>query len=269
MLHLYNEIIVFIVGAMVGSFLNVCIHRLPLEEEVVFTPSHCPHCNQAIHWWDNIPLLSWLALRGRCRHCKQGISLQYPLVELSAALLALHLYLRFGLTWEALALVVLGFAFIVLTVIDLFHYILPDVITKPGIAIGLLFATPAYFGLPLLGKPFPAPTDAWLGALIGGGGLWSFAWLFERFTGREGMGMGDVKLLALIGAWMGWQALPFTLFAASLLGSIVGVTWILIWGRDRHLPIPFGPYLTISSWVYIFVGPQVYHWYFNLFRPLA
>lgn len=258
--------ILFFYGAIVGSFLNVCIHRLPRGEEIVFTPSHCPQCQAPIRWHDNIPLLGWLWLLGRCRQCRQPISLRYPLVELAAALLALQVVQRFGLGLDSLALVVLGHAFIVLTVIDLYHYILPDRITKPGIVLGLLLALPGYFGYRWLGAPFPVLGDAAIGVLAGGGGLWAFGWLFEKITGREGMGLGDVKLLALIGAWMGWQALPYTLFVASLIGSVAGITWILISGRDRRLPIPFGPYLTVAAWSYLFVGPQAYGWYFGLFR---
>lgn len=252
---------VFVFGLVIGSFLNVCIHRLPLEQEVVKTPSHCPRCQHGIAWYDNIPVVSWLILRGRCRHCREPISVQYPLVELLAGVVAVVTVHRFDLTPTAAALVVLGFAFLVMTVIDLYHYILPDVITLPGIVVGLVLSV-----LPWFGPPLADWQDALIGAGSGGGGLWLFAWLFFKITGREGMGFGDVKLIAMIGAWLGWQALPFTIFCAAALGSVVGITWILALGRDRHLPIPFGPYLTGAAWLYPFIGPDVYAWYFGLWR---
>ncbi|MEO5377199.1 MAG: prepilin peptidase [Magnetococcus sp. DMHC-6] len=251
--------ILFIYGAVMGSFLNVCIYRLPREESIVFPGSHCPICQKPILWRDNIPLLGWALLRGRCRQCQGSISPLYPLVELVTALLTVGLGVRFGLTLETLFLVILGYAFIVLTMIDFEHYILPDVITLPGIIFGLLVTA-----LPWIGPPFPPFKEALIGVVAGGGGLWGFAWLFEKITGKVGMGFGDVKLTALIGAWMGWQALPFTIFVSALIGSVVGITWILIAGRDRHLPIPFGPYLIGGAWCYLYWGPEAYTWYFGL-----
>lgn len=249
-------VILFVYGCVVGSFLNVCIYRLPLEKSIVSPRSSCPNCQTLITWYDNIPLLSWLWLKGRCRKCQQTISPIYPLIELLAGLLTLQVAYRFGMTWETLVLIILGFSFLVLTFIDFYHYILPDVITLPGMVIGLILSATS-----LLGPPIASLEDALIGVVAGGGGLWGFAWIFEKITGKVGMGFGDVKLLALIGAWLGWQALPFTLFFAGLSGSIVGISWILIAKRDRNLQIPFGPYLVAGSWVFLFYGPQIYDWY--------
>ncbi|MBF0309443.1 MAG: prepilin peptidase [Magnetococcales bacterium] len=259
--HLIS-VLLFLFGAIVGSFLNVCIHRLPEHHSLLWPSSHCPACEQPIRWFDNIPLLSWLILRGRCRRCRATISPRYPLIELAGALLPLLVVHRFGLTADALLLTLLGWSFIVLLVIDLYHYILPDVITLPGIVAGLLAAwlVPRVSALPSL-------TDASLGLAIGGGLFWLFGWVFERLTGKVGLGFGDVKLLAMIGAWMGWQALPFTIFAAAVAGSVVGLSWILLLGRDRTLPIPFGPYLVLAAWSYLYWGADFYSWYFNAFIP--
>jgi leader peptidase (prepilin peptidase)/N-methyltransferase len=258
---LYFAIMLFCFGAVVGSFLNVCIYRLPRDESLVTPPSHCPHCGQGVAWHDNVPILGWLWLRGRCRHCRNPISIQYPLVELITALATLWVGSQLGPTLPMAAVLLLTFAFIVMTGIDLYYYILPDVITLPGVALGLIWTGAAQLGAPIGGSPLATFPDAFIGALAGGGGLFAFAWLFKRMTGKDGMGMGDVKLLAMIGAWLGWQALPYTLFLAALLGSVAGITWILVSGRDRSLPIPFGPYLIFGGWTYIFWGPAVYGWY--------
>lgn len=257
-------VIVLIYGAIVGSFLNVCIHRLPREESVLRPASRCPGCGHAILWRDNIPILGWLRLKGRCRHCHEPISWRYPAVELGTALLTLVTFKAFGLTPTGFALLLLVYAFVVLTMIDFDHYILPDVITLPGVVLGLgVSAVPRWFDLPL-----PTMEDALIGVTAGGGGLWLFAWIFKILSGKDGMGFGDVKLLAMIGAWLGWQALPFTLFMAACLGSVAGVAWILVSGRDRRLPIPFGPYLIAAALGYMFVGARVYDWYFAwVFAP--
>ncbi|MBF0461541.1 MAG: prepilin peptidase [Magnetococcales bacterium] len=251
-------VVVFTYGIVVGSFLNVCIYRLPLAKSIIHPRSGCPRCGQPLAWYDNIPLLSWLWLRGRCRHCRQPIAVLYPLVELTAGLLALQVVHQFGLTIISGWIVLFGFALLVLTVIDFYHYILPDVITLPGIVLGVVVA-----GLPVSGPPLPPLEASLIGAVAGGGGLWLFAWLFEKMTGKVGMGMGDIKLLAMIGAWLGWQSLPLTLFCAGLVGSVVGVIWIVVSGRDRSQPIPFGPYLATGAWVYLFYGPEIYRWYLS------
>ncbi len=250
--------IIFIYGMVVGSFLNVCIYRLPLEKSVIHPRSGCPACGYLLPWYDNIPLFSWLWLRGRCRSCRQAIAVLYPLVELAAGLLALQVVNRFGLSWQSLWIVLLGFAFLVLMVIDFYHYILPDLITLPGIVLGLVVA-----GLSVETPPLATLESALIGVAAGGGGLWLFAYLFEKITGKVGMGMGDIKLLAMIGAWMGWQSLPLTLFAAGLMGSVVGISWMVISGRDRSQPIPFGPYLVLGAWLYLFYGQEIYRWYLS------
>ncbi len=250
--------VLLIFGLTWGSFLNVCIHRIPLRQSIVFPASHCPACDTPIAWRDNIPVFSWLALRGRCRSCRGRISHLYPLVELLTGLLTLHVVHWFGLTPEGAALMVLAYAFLVLLVIDLYHYILPDVITLPGMVLGVVLAA-----LPWFGPPLASLEDSLIGVAAGGGGLWAFAWTFEKLTKKEGMGFGDVKLFALIGAWLGWQALPFTIFAGSLVGSIVGILWMVIAGRDRNQKIPFGPYLVLGAWVFLLYGMDFYAWYFG------
>lgn len=253
--------LLILIGAIWGSFLNVCIHRIPLEESVVFPNSRCPACRYQIAWHDNIPVISWLLLRGRCRNCQKPISPVYPLIESITALLTLTTLHHFGLTPTGIALTALGYALLTLTVIDLHHYILPDVITLPGVALGVILSL-----LPWFSPPLASWQNALIGVGAGGGGLWLFGWLFQRFTGKEGMGLGDVKLTAMIGAWLGWQALPFTIFAGALIGSVVGLLWIALSGRDRSLPIPFGPYLALGAWGYLHFGPAVYGWYLG--RPL-
>ncbi|MEO5347308.1 MAG: prepilin peptidase [Magnetococcus sp. YQC-9] len=245
-----------IIGLVFGSFLNVLIHRIPNHVNVVFPRSRCPHCRHVIAWYDNIPLLSWLILRARCRHCQKTISPVYPLVELVAAILTVTTVQRFGLTPTAIALIVLGYALITLTAIDLYHYILPDVITLPGILIGIAISLMPWFAPPLTNWQ-----NGLIGITAGGGGLWLFGWIFQKLFGKEGMGFGDVKLTALFGAWFGWQALPLIIFGSAVIGSVVGIAWILISGRDRSLPIPFGPYLALAAWGYLYFGPTIYIWY--------
>ncbi|MBF0177516.1 MAG: prepilin peptidase [Magnetococcales bacterium] len=259
------EVVLFVLGAIVGSFLNVCIFRLPLQESIVFPSSRCMGCGTHIPWHDNIPIFAWLWLRGRCRHCQAPISIQYPIIEALAGVVAVTVCMRFGLTRESLALVVLGYGLIVLTVIDFYHYILPDVITKPGMVLGLLLAGQPLVGLPAFAPPLATWQNAAMGVFWGYWGLWLFAWIFEKITGKVGMGLGDVKLLAMIGAWLGWQALPFTLFGGAFLGSIVGVSLILFAKRDEAQPIPFGPYLAVAAWVYLFFGDAILNWYWQKF----
>ncbi|MBF0284324.1 MAG: prepilin peptidase [Magnetococcales bacterium] len=251
--------LLFLFGAVIGSFLNVCAYRIPLGESIVFPGSRCPQCGHAIRWHDNLPIFGWLLLRGRCRDCGTAISVEYPLVETLAALLTVWVGHRFGLTFPAFALMLLGYAFLVLAVIDFHHYILPDVITLPGTAVGLAIAF-----LPWSAPPLPGWQDALLGAVGGGGFLFAVAWGFEKLTGRQGMGLGDVKLLAMIGAWMGWKALPLAIFGSAVIGTVVGVAWMVVAGRDRRLPIPFGPYLILAAWAHLFYGREIYQWYWRL-----
>lgn len=245
----------FVFGAVVGSFLNVCICRMPKDESVVFPPSHCPQCNYLIRWYDNVPLLSYLLLRGKCRGCGTHISLQYPLVELLNGALTLLLFIRFGVSLTFLALFVFCSALVVITFIDIEHQIIPDEISLSGIVIGFVFS-------------FFLPITSWLGSLIGillgGGSLLLVAYGYQWFSGREGMGGGDIKLLAMIGAFLGWRAVPFVIFSASLVGSVLGVSMMLLQKKDSKLAIPFGPYLSFGAVLYVFYGQQLIRWYFSL-----
>lgn len=242
-------------GLVVGSFLNVCICRLPEGQSVVSPPSRCPHCSHRIRWYDNIPLLSYLLLRGRCRGCGARISLQYPLVELLNGILTLLLFLRFGPTLTFAALFLFCSALVVITFIDLEHQIIPDEISLSGIVIGLILS-------------FFLPGQSWLnsllGILLGGGSLLLVAYLYQLLTGKEGMGGGDIKLLAMMGAFLGWKAIPFIIFASSLVGSLVGITIMLLQKKDSKLAIPFGPYLAFGAVLYIFYGRALIQWYLNL-----
>jgi len=247
----------FIFGAVVGSFLNVCICRMPKGESVVFPPSHCPACGFKLPFYDNIPLVSWLLLRGQCRSCRGPISFRYPLVELITALLTLFLFKRFGLSLPFGILFLFCSAMVVITFIDLDHMIIPDVISLPGIILGFVFS----FFIPQLGW-----LNSLLGILAGGGSLYLVATLYQLFTRKEGMGGGDIKLLAMMGAFFGWKAIPFIIFMASLGGSVIGVTLMLVQKKDGKLAIPFGPFLALASIVYIFYGRQMIHWYMGLGR---
>lgn len=259
MTDILQALFAFVFGAITGSFLNVCIVRLPREESVVAPPSHCPHCNYQIRWYDNIPLFSYLLLKGKCRGCHVPISLQYPLVELLNGLLTLALFLRFGLSIAFAALFIFCSALVVITFIDLEHQIIPDEISLSGIILGFLLS-------------FMIPRHSWLnsllGILLGGGSLLLVAWGYEKLTGKEGMGGGDIKLLAMMGAFLGWKAVPFIIFVSSLAGSIIGISIMLIRKKDSKLAIPFGPYLALAAILYIFYGPRIIHWYLNLGTPL-
>lgn len=248
---------VFIFGAVIGSFLNVCIYRLPGGQSIVFPASHCPKCNSSIKWYDNIPLLSYIALRGRCRHCKAGISIQYPMVELITGLLTLFVLARFGITPTGGVLLLLTMALVVITFIDLEHQIIPDVISLPGIVLGFLFS----FFIPWLGWK-----NSLMGILLGGGVLLIVAYGYYFLTGKEGMGGGDIKLLAMLGAFLGWRSVPFIIFAASLVGSVIGISVMLARRKDGRLAIPFGPFLAFAAIIYIFYGKSIIQWYFSLGR---
>jgi len=244
----------FLFGAIIGSFLNVVILRLPAKgESIVFPPSHCPKCGAEIHGYDNIPLLSFLLLRGKCRACRTPISIQYPLVELSMALLSLALFKKFGPSFEF----VLYFAFLatllVIIFIDLHHQIIPDSITLTGIMVG-------FAGSFLNSKV--AWQDSGLGIILGGGILYSVALIYFTLTKRHGMGGGDIKLLGMIGAFLGWQSLLFVLFFSSLTGSIVGIVVMIKQGKGGQTRIPFGPFLAFAAIVYLFFQQSI----FNLWR---
>lgn len=266
---------VFVFGLLVGSFLNVVIFRLPvmlnnqwqteareyLELEVVKTKqsfnlvtpaSTCPKCGHHIRAWENIPVFSYLFLKGRCSNCKTRISVRYPIVEFITGLISLSVAYKFGASFETILLIGFFFALIALTGIDFDEQILPDIIVLPLLWIGLLANIQSVF----------APIeDAIYGAVAGYLFLWSIYWLFKLLTGKEGMGFGDFKLFAAFGAWFGWQSLPLILLLSSLVGAIIGIAMILSLGKDKNIPIPFGPYLCGAALVYVFWGEKIIHWY--------
>ena len=236
-------------GALVGSFLNVVIVRLPEEgASVVFPPSHCPACKKDIAWYDNIPMLSFVLLRGRCRQCGARISWRYPLVEAAMALLSLALYLHFGLTLLFPIYFLFCAALVAVICIDLQHQIIPDVISLPGIVIG--------FGLSFV-NPFVTWQDAGLGVLFGGGSFYLVALVYYLLTKREGMGGGDIKLLAMIGAFLGWQSLPFVVFGSSLLGTVAGVWAMIEQRKGGKTVIPYGPFLAMAALLYLFFRQEI------------
>jgi leader peptidase (prepilin peptidase) / N-methyltransferase len=250
-------LVAFLFGAVVGSFLNVCIYRVPAGKSVVFPPSACPQCQSAIRWFDNIPIFSYLFLRGRCRSCAAPISWRYPLVELLNGCLTAALLLRVGPTLTFVALFLFCSSLVVITFVDLDHQIIPDAISLPGIVVGFIFS---FF------LPWHSWSNSLIGIAAGGGSLFLVAWSYERLTGKEGMGGGDIKLLAMMGAFFGWRAVPFIIFAASLVGSVIGLTVMKLQKKDAKLAIPFGPFLAFGAVLYIFFGRQIIFWYLNLGR---
>lgn len=254
-LHLYFSIIAFVTGSVVGSFLNVCIWRMPREESVVFPSSHCPNCSYHIRWYDNVPLLSYMLLKGKCRGCGMRISIQYPLVELLNGLLTLALFLKFGVSLSFLVLVLFSSALVVITFIDLEHQIIPDEISLSGIVIGFLtsFFIPGFTW-----------TNSLSGILLGGGSLLFVAYAYQWLTKKDGMGGGDIKLLAMMGAFLGWKSIPFIIFISSLLGSVIGITIMLIQKKDSKFAIPFGPYLAFGALLYVFYGRRIITWYLTM-----
>jgi leader peptidase (prepilin peptidase) / N-methyltransferase len=245
----FTAVLTFVFGAMVGSFLNVVILRLPEEDRsIIFPASHCPRCDQPIRWYDNIPIVSFILLRRRCRHCRQPISFQYPLVELSMALLSAALFLQFG----AGTIYAIYFPFLAgllaIIFIDLRHQIIPDVISLPGIVLGFLLA---------FVNPLVSWQEAGLGLLLGGGSLYAVAAGYYLLTRREGMGGGDIKLLAMIGAFLGWQSLPFVIFSSSLTGTIAGIGAMIKQRRGGQTVIPYGPFLALGAILYLFFRENI------------
>lgn len=240
----------FLFGAVVGSFLNVVILRLPNDEQsIVFPGSHCPKCGTDLHWYENIPLLSYIALGGKCRSCKTLISAQYPVVELCMAVLSLALYNRFGISFELFFYFLFLAALLVIIFIDIHHQIIPDVISLPGIIIG--FAG-SFF------NPLVSWHQSGLGILVGGGILYAIAFGYYLLTKRDGMGGGDIKLLAMIGAFLGWQSLLYVVFASSLAGSVVGIAAMFKQGKGGQTRIPYGPFLALSAMSYLFFQDLIF-----------
>jgi leader peptidase (prepilin peptidase)/N-methyltransferase len=267
-----------VLGLLVGSFLNVVILRLParlihgwrrdareilelppddepLPPGLVLKASHCPHCKHPLAAHDNIPLVSWLLLRGRCRHCKAPISVQYPLVELLSGILSAVVLWKFGPTWAALAALFFTWALIAAAGIDLRTQLLPDQLTLPLLWLGLLLAL-----IPL----FVDPRSAIGGAAIGYLALWCVYWVFKLLTGKEGMGYGDFKLLGALGAWMGPLALLPIVLLSSLIGAIVGVIALRLRNQDHSTPIPFGPFLAAAGWVWFVFGDSLFAAYLHV-----
>lgn len=242
----------FVLGLLFGSFANVVIYRLPLKQSVVWPGSHCPGCKKKIRWFDNIPLCSWILLRGQCRSCKTAISFKYPLVELLMATLFSALYFKFGLTWTFAEFLLLGFGLVVVSAIDLKYMILPDVFTLSGIVLGLL-------GSWL--NPEREFTDALLGLLVGGGFLYSIALVYFLVRKAEGLGGGDIKLIAWLGAYLGWSSVPFILFVASIAGSFVGIFLSIRSKKGMQNAIPFGPFLAGAGILYLFFFDRIQEWY--------
>ncbi|UHQ54867.1 prepilin peptidase [Microbulbifer sp. YPW16] len=277
---LLGSAIVF--GAIIGSFLNVVIYRLPIMMEreykrdfysyfgqepragekeqleepfnLVLPHSHCPNCDTEIKPWHNVPLVSYLALGGKCSNCATPISKRYPLVELATGILTAIVVWQLGFTWQALAGCVFTWALVALTGIDFDKQLLPDNITLPLLWAGLLVNCWGLF-VPL--------QDAVVGAIAGYLALWSVYHIFKLLTGKEGMGAGDFKILAAIGAWFGWQMLPLVILLSAAVGAVAGLTWSAIAGRDKNLPIAFGPYLAGAGWIAMLWGEQLMGWYLS------
>jgi len=246
---------IFFVGMCIGSFLNVCIYRLPSGKSIVRPASACPLCGTPIHWYDNIPLISYIILRGRCRGCKTIISIRYPIVELLCGLFAMTSWMRFGSSLPALIYFIFIAALLVITFIDIDHRIIPDIISLPGIPLGFV----ASLILPQLKW-----SDSLIGIGVGGGILLAIAWGYQLFTGKDGMGGGDIKLLAMIGAFLGWKGVLFTIMASSLIGTVVGIVLMVRAGKGIKMALPFGPFLAIGAILYLYFGPQLIDLYFNL-----
>jgi leader peptidase (prepilin peptidase)/N-methyltransferase len=258
-------LIVFLFGAIVGSFLNVCILRIPKGHSVIHPPSHCPNCKSPIAFYDNIPLFSYLFLRGRCRACRERISPRYFIVELLMASLTVALFYKFGLGPAFVTSFIFVAALIVVSFIDLDAMIIPDVISLPGIVLGLLFSIMGRYVLEDRFEIIPSPLSSLIGLLVGGGFLLAVGWIYEIFTKVEGMGGGDVKLFAMIGAFLGWQSLLGTLLFASLGGSVIGLTVMFVKGVGRRYPIPFGPFLCLGALLFLFFGNELTTFY--LYSP--
>jgi len=251
--EIYILIIASVFGAIVGSFLNVVILRLPEpSQSIVFPASHCPQCSAPLHWYENIPLISYIFLRGRCGHCNTFISPQYPLVEFLMALITVALVNKFHLSPATASYFIFSAALLVIIFIDIRLQIIPDVISLPGIILGFLFS-------------LVADTITWqsslIGLLAGGGTLYIVALVYTLLRKMDGMGGGDIKLLAMIGAWLGWQSLPFVIFMSSITGSIIGIIAIRIQKRGGQTRIPFGPFLSFAALLYVFFSENIIHYY--------
>ena len=270
------NIFIFILGSMVGSFLNVCIYRLPLEQSIIKPRSHCPHCKKIIPWYDNIPFISYLILKGRCRFCKKRISFRYFLIEFITASVFLIFYIRYGLSFDFIFYTIFACALIIATFVDIQHRIIPDEISLGGIVVGLLFGVVRsfiqpggfHFERPIINLIFDPPPvlNSFLGVLFGGGIIYLTGKGFDLFWFKllkkgpidgetESMGGGDVKLLAMIGAFLGWQIAVLTFFIAPVFGAIVG--GLNLFFRKQHT-IPYGPFLSLAAFVSLFWADRIF-----------
>jgi len=284
-MRIITDIVIFIFGAVIGSFLNVCIHRLPKEESgeeeeiriaqlpslflkqirsITTPPSNCPHCKHPIRFYDNIPIVSYILLGGKCRDCGEKISKRYPLVELLTAIACLILYRKFGLTFEFFVSLFFVALLIVISFIDLDHQIIPDILSIGGLTAGLFFAIfrPAFKVL----YPKFNILDSLFGILLGGGVLFLIALGYKFIAKREGMGGGDIKLLAMIGSFCGIKGVIFSLLAGSLLGTVAGIPVMIAKGAGTKYAIPFGPFLSLGAFLYIFSGDMLIRFFLNLLR---
>lgn len=248
----------FILGLLWGSFANVVIYRLPEKISVVTPRSRCPKCQTPIKWYDNVPVLSWMFLRGKCRACGAGISVRYPLVELLTGIVFAAIFYKYGFQWVTIEYLIFAWSLIVVSMIDLDLMILPDVFTLSGIVIGLVGAAI---------NPERSFSDACLGVVAGGGFLWAIAYFYLLLRKEEGMGGGDIKLLAWMGAVLGWTSIPFIVLVSSILGSLVGLVLAMRSKAGLKSVIPFGPYLALAALLFILDGKRIGLWYIGLFLP--
>jgi leader peptidase (prepilin peptidase)/N-methyltransferase len=245
-----------VLGLAIGSFLNVCIYRIPLQQSLLSPPSRCPNCDRSLRWFDNIPVVSWILLGGKCRDCRTRISLQYPLVELVTAVLFVAIVWLTPPGPQLAARLLFVCLLIVLFGIDLEHQLLPNVITLPGIVIGLIFS--------LVGPP--GWKSAVIGALLGAGVLYGIAAAYYMVRREEGLGMGDVKMLAMIGAFLGWQAVLVTLVLSSFAGAVVGVALMVAQRGNMKLALPFGTFLALGAVAAMLVGEPLVNWYASFYQ---
>ena len=248
-------VFVFMFGLVIGSFLNVVIYRLPEHQSIVSPGSHCPHCGKPIKPYDNIPLVSYIILRGRCRYCANRISVRYPAVELITGLLAAGLFVKYGLTIDLMVFFIFSAGLTAISFIDIDHGIIPNTLSYPGIIIG--FASSFFVSI-------NNPISSIIGILTGAGILFVTAFTYKAVTGVEGMGMGDVKLMAAIGAFLGWEAAIFTVIISACIGALAGVTLILFAGKGRRYAIPYGPFISASAVVYLFYGHALIAMYLRM-----
>ena len=254
----FSLVLTAVLGVCVGCFLNVCIYRVPRGQSLVSPPSRCPNCERRLRWYDNIPVLSWAVLRGRCSRCQAPISVLYPIVEVTTALLWLLIAVFTPPGWLLASRLVLVTALIVLFMIDLEHQLLPDVITLPGIVVGFAFSFLSGLG----------PVDSLIGILVGGGVLYGIAAGYYLLRKEEGMGMGDVKMLAMVGAFLGWRAVLLTLVLSSFAGAVIGVL-IIAWNRgDMKYALPFGTFLALGTLIAMLAGEDLLAWYFAFYPDI-